>query len=439
MLPPVFVMNAYYSGLGIARSLHGLGMRVYALTSEPDAPGLRSRYFHGSYEVPNGRDEPERLRDRLIEVRAGFPEHPVLFPTRDFDVLFLHEYREALAAAYVLPQPADSPILRMMDKLELATVAKQQGIPTPTTVVCRSAAELEREIATLRLPVIVKPRFAYQWRRKGLWEKLGAAKAIIVESAEELRLQYRRLSEVTSEIMLQQYVAGNDRDIVVCCCYVNRDGELLGHFTGRKLKQSPPLVGTGSIVEAADVSPLVAPTVKLLKAFGYCGLAEVEFKYDRAAGSYFLIEVNPRHWDQHELGALVGVNLSRIAYSDMVGIDTAPVRPLYRPGRQYKWVAERELIYALAQGVKNEVRATRAAKGWLRAALAAATNTLRDLRSLLRGQKIFGILKLRDPLPAMAMCRYLLSDAFRFLTIALNRRAQAPARVGEVGKDDGRL
>jgi len=128
-LPPVFVMNPYYSGLGIARSLYGRGVRVYALAWERDAPGLRSRYFHGVHQVPNGRDEPERLLDRLLDIRSRHAERPVLFPTRDFDLLFLHEHRETLAPHYVLPQPEDSPILRMMDKFELATVARARGIP----------------------------------------------------------------------------------------------------------------------------------------------------------------------------------------------------------------------------------------------------------------------------------------------------------------------
>ena len=413
MQRPVFVMNPYYSGLGIARSLHGLGVPVYALTSEPNAPGARSRYFHAVFEVPNGRDEPERLRDRLVELRRSFPERPVLFPTRDFDVLFLHEYRESLVDGYVLPQATGSSILRLMDKLELARIAEQQGIPTPGTSVCRSMTELERAIPSLSFPLIMKPRFAHQWRRSGLWEKVGGAKAIIVESAEELRAQYRRFSEIVPEVLLQRYVNGDDEDIVVCGCYVNRDGELLGYFTGRKLRQNPPLVGTGSVVEATEVPAIVGASLRLLRAFGYAGLAEVEFKYDRAAQTYFLIEVNPRHWDQHELGVLVGVNLTHIAYSDMISASTIKAHPVYRRGRRYKWVAERELLYAMARNFRDQVRLARPVKGLARAVLAAVGSTVTDMRTMLRGQRILGIVRMRDPHPGMAMCLGLFTDAYR--------------------------
>lgn len=433
MLPPVLVMNAYYSGIGIARSLHGVGMRVCALSSERDAPGIKSRYFHAVYDVANGRDEPERLRDQLLALSGRFHQRPVLFPTRDFDVLFLQNYCNDLEHSFLLPQPSGSRILQMMDKFEMAVVAQQQGIPTPITLLCRSPAELEENIQKLRFPMVVKPQFAYQWRRKGTWEKVGA-KAIIAHSAEELRLQYRMLAGLTPEIMLQQYIDGDDRDIVVCCCYVDRRGELRGYFTGRKLKQNPPLIGTGSVVEAAEIASILEPTLKLLKAFNYAGLAEVEFKYDAASRRYFLIEVNPRHWDQHELGRLVGVNLTRIAYGDMIGTGAATVRPVYEPAMQYKWIAERELGYAIAQRIKRDVRANRATKGWLRASLDALVKSLGDSYGLLRGKRIFGILKLRDPMPGLAMCLGLLWNALQ-LVAGGSRDVETPARIGGVGKN----
>ena len=119
-LPTALVMNPYYTGLGIARALRGLRVPIVALCSEAGVPGARSRYFDRVLTAPNGRDEPEALCDFLVKAGAGFPCKPVVFPTRDFDVIFLERFHDALAPWYVLPQPDDSPILRMMDKLELA-------------------------------------------------------------------------------------------------------------------------------------------------------------------------------------------------------------------------------------------------------------------------------------------------------------------------------
>ena len=421
-LAPVFVMNPYYNGLGIARSFYGCGVDVYALTSERDAPGLRSRYFIRSYEVPNGRDEPEQLCKRLLEIQSEFSQRPVLFPTRDLDVLFLQDYQEALSPHYLLPQHRDSEILRLIDKLELAREATRLNIPTPLTVSCSSAAELDRHIATLQFPVIVKPRFAYQWRRKGVWQQAGSQKAVIVESAAELRTQYDRLAVFTSEVLLQRYVPGNDDDIVMFGCYVSREGKMIGHFTGRKLRQDPPLVGTGSVVEACDIGGILAPSAALLAAFRYTGIAEVEFKHDKTTGLYFLIEINPRHWDQHELGTLVGVNVSWIAYQDMVGRSQDKVTPIYGLDSTYRWIAETELLKDIVRGVSLQLAAVRGSTNRIHDCIGVLKGTVLDIARLLVGKKIFAVVRVRDPLPGFLLLWRLGREAFSYASTRYRRR-----------------
>src|SRR5262249_55522541 len=160
-----------------------------------------------------------------------------------------------------------------------------------------------------------KPRHAYEWRQKGIWERLRGRKAIVASTPADLHEEYRELAALTgAEVLVQEYVAGDDSDIVVCGCYVDSRGTLQAHFTARKVLQSPPLFGTGCLVETANIQDIVAPSLALLNAAGYTGIAEIEFKHDRSTGRFLLIEVNPRHWDQHELGLRVGVNITCAAY-----------------------------------------------------------------------------------------------------------------------------
>lgn len=400
---PVFVMNPYYSAIGIARSLHAHRIKVYALAAEADAPGARSRYFEGTLAVPNGRDEPDQLCVELVRIGRTHAVAPVLFPTRDFDVLFLHDYRARLSPFYRLPEAEDSPILRILDKFELASVARSLGIATPATFLCSSAEELERHISILQFPVVVKPRFAYQWRRRLIWTKVGSQKAFIAQSPDELRAHYQRVGALVSETLIQEYVPGGDREIVVWGGYFGRDGQLSGYFTARKLRQDPPSVGTGCVVEAIEVPGIVVPSTKLLRAFGYRGLAEVEFKRDRRTGTFQLIEVNPRHWDQHELGRLVGVNVSWIAYQDIVGGPETRATPVYEPRTRYKWIAERELVGALLRAVRHEVAVLGGSRAPLREWLGTLAASWRELAALLAGRRIFAVFSWRDPIPGMLM------------------------------------
>jgi D-aspartate ligase len=403
---PVFVMNLYYTGIGIARNLRGCGVKVYGLTSSKDAPGVTSRFFDGIYAVPDGRDEPEALCKQLLEIRKSHTQDPIIFPTRDFDVLFLHEYREQLLPFYRLPQSKGQAIPRLLDKFELASIARRHQIPTPKTVVCSSPEELDKHVHMLQFPLVVKPRFAYQWRRKGAWEKVGAQKAILVDSVDQLRDIYLQLQFVQGEVLLQEYIAGADSDIVVCCCYINQNGELLGYFTAKKLRQNPPHFGTGCAVEAMHIPEIVAPSVQLLRACEYAGLAEIEFKYDRSANTFFLIEINPRHWDQHELGNLVGINLTQVALQDLLGDHPNPQVPTYRESIPCKWIAERELFLLLMRNAYLEIAKIQEADSAMslriiRKYCHVLKNTSKELRGLLRGQKVFSVFHPRDPLPGM--------------------------------------
>jgi predicted ATP-grasp superfamily ATP-dependent carboligase len=395
--PSVFVLNPYYSGLGIARCLRDYRVPVFGLTFDPRTPGAKSRHFEHVYVVPDGRDDPERLCQSIVEIAHTRPTKPILFPTRDFDVLVLHEHRELLSTAFVLPQPDDSPILRMMDKLELANVAGALGIPTPRTFLCSTADEFRAALKEMPLPVIVKPRFAYEWRRRGVWERVGAQKAFIAQSLEDLRSLYERLAVPTQQVLLQSYIRGVDSDIVVFCCYIDREGNLAGYFTGRKLQQVPALVGTGCVVEATPVPRLVAPSIELLRAFGYRGMAEIEYKYDRSSDQYFLIEINPRHWDQHQLGMLVGVNLTWLAYTDLTDSTARVSTPNYVSGERHKWIAETELATST---LRNFVAGWRGARSW-KDRRTLIKSTCAAIKDLSRGKRIYSLSRLDDPLPGL--------------------------------------
>src|SRR5262245_41490193 len=146
-LPPVFVMNTYYTGLGIARNLRGYGVNVFGLSSEADAPGARSRFFERIYRVPSGSDEPHKLCEKLIELRRGHDENPVIFPTRDFDVTFLHNHRHQLGSLYRLPQ--NGAVECLLDKFALFQIGKSHGVFVPETVVCKSVRDIETVLTTL--------------------------------------------------------------------------------------------------------------------------------------------------------------------------------------------------------------------------------------------------------------------------------------------------
>jgi predicted ATP-grasp superfamily ATP-dependent carboligase len=114
---------------------------------------------------------------------------------------------------------------------------------------------------------------------------------------------------------------------------------------------------------------------------GFSGIAEVEYKWDRATGEYKLIEINPRAWDQHRLGTACGVDLIYMAYCDHVGLAMQPATKL-SPG--HTWIAEDTFLTAALRMF------------WRR------DPKLRVLWRQARGKRIFAIWSASDPLPLIA-------------------------------------
>jgi predicted ATP-grasp superfamily ATP-dependent carboligase len=416
--PPVLVMNPHYTGLGIARSFSGSGVAVYGLTADPGAPGRSSRFFRRIYRVPDSRDEPQALYQRLLTLKTEFPDRPVIFPTRDFDVLFLHRYREELSSIFRIPQGAGSAVPSLLDKLETARLAERAGVDSPRTVLCCSRKDLEKETGRLRFPVVLKPRSAHEWRQGGVWQKVGARKAILAETAKRLVAEFEGVIGITGAVLVQEFVPGGDDALVTFGCCMGAKGELLGYFTGRKLRQDPPQFGTGCSVELIDIPEIVAPSVHLLETVGYQGPAEIEYKLDRRDGRFWLIEVNPRLWDQHELGCRAGVNISLIAYSDAVGASMAPQVPNYRMAKNARWIAERELTLLILRSAwlklvetwrRRPARwSTRLRDSWRVVRVAMAEGV-----ALLQGARMFSVSAVRDPLPGVLLWTQVVAEVLR--------------------------
>jgi predicted ATP-grasp superfamily ATP-dependent carboligase len=127
------------------------------------------------------------------------------------------------------------------------------------------------------------------------------------------------------EPLVQELVPGGDEELYTLGSYLSADGEPLGLFCGRKLRQTPPVVGTCRVGEALWVEEVVDHGLRLLRELGHIGLSQVEFKRDPRDGAYRLMEVNPRLWQWHGLAAACGVDFPRIAYEDLVGERPQPV------------------------------------------------------------------------------------------------------------------
>jgi D-aspartate ligase len=297
--PAVVVGVGWVAGLAAIRSFGRAGIRVLAVDDRRSALGFRSRYA-----------EPHLAPTREGDAYVGFLRElgpGVVFPTHDDDLETIARNRSELA--FTCPFPGWEVLGRIQDKREQVFAAARAGVDVPTT------ADAPGDVA---LPALVKPARAPEFRRR------FGVKAFRCETRSELEDALERASEF--DPLVQEWIPGGDDLLYTLGSYVAEDGRPLGIFTGRKLRQTPPSIGTARVAEAVCADEVVDRGLALIRELGLWGISQVEFKRDPRDGRFKLIEVNPRLWEWHGLAVASGVDLPLIAYRDVTGQHVDPVR-----------------------------------------------------------------------------------------------------------------
>lgn len=300
----------WVNGLAAIRSLGRHGVRVLAVDHRPRALGFRSRYATPVVAPDPGIDE-DGFAAALARLGETLEAPVPVFATHDEHVNLIARRSAELGAAYRPCSPRWQVLERIQSKRHQLEVAIACGVPTPDTRHPASAAEALAAARELGYPVMLKPSDPIGFKR------LHNRQAFRCQTDAELESGYAQAEAF--EPMVQEYVPGGDEGLYSLGSYVAADGEALGIFTGRKLRQTRLHMGVCRVAEAVWVPDVADHGLRLLSALEFHGISQVEFKLDPRTGAYKLIEVNPRLWQWHGLATACGVDLTHIAYLDLVG------------------------------------------------------------------------------------------------------------------------
>jgi D-aspartate ligase len=309
--PAAIVVDVgWVNGLAAIRSLGRAGVPVIAVDHRESALGFRSRYA-----VPVISPDPQD-EDTFVAFLARLAEElesPIpIFPTHDEPLNAIARGADRLGERFRYPFPAWEVLGRIQSKRAQLEAAERAGIAVPRWSADSAAAD------ELGYPVLVKPSSTEGFKRR------FGRQAFRCETRAEVEAAFSEAAEY--EPLVQELIPGGDDELYTLGSYLDRGGEPLGLFCGRKLRQTPPGVGTCRVGEAVWVEEVVDQGLRFLRELGHVGLSQVEFKRDPRDGSYRLMEINPRLWQWHGLAAACGVDFPRIAYEDLVGERPDPAR-----------------------------------------------------------------------------------------------------------------
>lgn len=321
MMSSAFVFNCHYNGLSIIQELGRHGIPVYALDATRSV-GTASRYAR-YWPCPDPLCDENAFIQFLIEKGSEFDQKPVLFPTNDHWATAIARHKQELEQWY-LPCVADGPVVDLLiSKDRFYQWAMERNYPVPRSYSADEILEGEGDI----FPLIAKPVA----RRSpnlcadhlDLDKFLDAHRMTVINNISEYRSFISQYAGYLEYFLFQEYVPGMADRMHTVGIYASRQHEVLGLFTGRKVRGFPPNIGD-CIVGQGEKMPeeIIACVKEMVRDLGYSGIAEFEFKKDPSTGEFRLIEINPRSWSWIGITPACGVSLPWIAYADMTGTES---------------------------------------------------------------------------------------------------------------------
>lgn len=302
--------------------------------------------------------EPDALLETVTRAAEAADSPPVLFYDNDWDLLFVSRYRHELARVcrFVV---ADAELVEdLVDKRRFQARAQRLSLPVPAAVTVSPSAPVDA-VYELAFPVLIKPLT----RQHATWRPVAGAKAIHVETPDELPAFLEQLAGSDDELLVQEVVRGPESAIASYHVYVDAEGDIAAEFTGRKLRTTPGY-GYSTALEITDDPDTLELGREVVRRLRLRGVAKLDFKRDRS-GRLHLLEVNPRFNLWHHPGALAGVNIPAAVFADLVGGERrapAPARSGIRwcslahdlgAARASGWTTLRWLRFALRCDAKS--------------------------------------------------------------------------------------
>jgi D-aspartate ligase len=305
------VIGGDHQGLGIVRSLGRHQIPICVIDDEASIARF-SRYASYSVRAASLRGARETVDAILGTGRRLNLRNWVIYPTRDETVAALAQHRSELTTFFRVPTPDWNTVKWVWDKRNTYRLASELEIVTPRTWYPRAAADLES--IPDEPPFVIKPAIKEQFLYA------TKAKAWRANNRSELRALFEKAAQIgCAEVMVQELIPGDGRQQFAYCAFY-KDGRSVGSMTVRRTRQHPPEFGRAStFVETIALPVLEELSHRFLRAIGYYGLVELEYKFDQRDNQYKLLDVNGRTWGYHTLGLGAGVDFPYLLFTDQLG------------------------------------------------------------------------------------------------------------------------
>jgi D-aspartate ligase len=295
------------NGLATLRSLGRRGVRLHVVALQASAQiASLSRYCAGETRVP----DLGALHDALCALPVNPACRTLLFIDNDRMMKALAPHAVDLARRFRVVEPLAN-ATQFMDKVFQLRAAAEAGIAVPRTWLPNSWEDIAAIAGQTGERLLAKPspvRFP-----AGAYPSF---KAIVAPSAGELERQLRALVRSAADVLVQEYIEGDDTCHYGSLCYRAESSNACFVLSTRKVRQTSLEAGIMAVGRVVDAPEVRRMTRRLVERLDYRGVIHVEFKRSPRDGKYYFIEWNARPPYFHSIGRRAAFDAPYFAYCD---------------------------------------------------------------------------------------------------------------------------
>jgi len=317
-------------GLAVIRALGRVGIDVVAGADRRLSIGFASRYPRNRLRYTPVSVSPRRASEDIVDI-INRTDPDLVIPVGEDLLVTLNEARRRVSRHAILAAPPAEVLGRALDRAKALTLVQRLGIRTPKWVQGDSLTELLEAAEQLRFPVAIKPR------GPALYRPTAHTLDFTVEYADNLRALARLLGPRQRDArmtLVQECLTGVGHCISAVC----DQGKVVALFPCEWEREFPLTGGVSVVRRSIPLDPrLASATTRVLEAWGWHGVAMVEFRYDRRDDEYTFVGVSTRFPTSTALALESGMNLPHLVTCLYTGKPLPEVRP-HRVGVRERWL-----------------------------------------------------------------------------------------------------
>lgn len=310
------ILGGNLGAYSIARSFH----EAYGTKSITVSRLITGPISHSSIlqtVVEGNMEQEEGLLACLNRIDHTYPKVPkIIIGSDDWHVEIITSLRDKLGLNWTVPYSSHEVIGYVTKKANFYALCEKLGVDYPKTLVFSDMSASETHLP-FDFPVVVKPTNSITYQALSF---TGKRKVYIVDTREEFEeaISLIRGGGYLEDIIIQEFIPGDDTSMHVLTCYTTREGKTIMSSLGQTLVEDHTPTGAGNHLAIRTLinEEVAEKAARLIEHVGYVGFSNYDLKYDSRDGTYKFFEMNARLGRSNYYVTAAGNNVARYYIED---------------------------------------------------------------------------------------------------------------------------